>query len=415
MNCNMTRGIYLRANGELNCYCSTGEQVTLGKLPPKDGDWNFVRDVYRGKRFSRVREAMARDILPFPRFCTKCNYLSPEVPAGPEGSETIEWVHLEASALCNLRCPFCVHGASPDKGSRLRPKPHFLDPDLYRKMLDDIRDAGMGIRWIYFSGRGEPTLHPQVWNMVAETKERFDTNFLVNTNGNARFDPMIVDSGLDKIKIALDSLEQDVYARYRIGGSVETLLRLTDQIAEYKARTGRNNPTIVWQKVLFSFNSTPEQVAEYQRAAQRHGVDRIRLFFTWTKDFAERSLDEYDLFFPDIEIHNPYQRGLATPEELDAARLRAREEGSPGGMIKVLSNYMHWAEHGTDDRFEYDAYARMGLCRPELYALRGEDEHSRAHFRIFNEALHDLAELYAGRGETIQANLYRGLFARLGA
>jgi len=32
MNCRMSRGIYLRANGEINCYCSTGEQITLAKL-----------------------------------------------------------------------------------------------------------------------------------------------------------------------------------------------------------------------------------------------------------------------------------------------------------------------------------------------------------------------------------------------
>ncbi len=47
MDCRMGRGIYLRANGEINCHCSTEEQVALAELPLEGEDWNFMHDFSR--------------------------------------------------------------------------------------------------------------------------------------------------------------------------------------------------------------------------------------------------------------------------------------------------------------------------------------------------------------------------------
>ncbi|WP_147819483.1 radical SAM protein [Salidesulfovibrio onnuriiensis] len=219
MNCRMTRGIYLRANGEINCYCSTGEQVTLDMLPLDRSNWHFVDDHYLKGRFRQIRTAFSKESLPFPDQCAKCNYLASQESFDASLVEReVEWLHIEPAAVCNLRCPFCVHGIPSGERTWARPKPHLLPRILYTKLLDDLKDRNMNVRWMYFSGRGEPGLHPEIWDMVAEAKSKMDTNFLVNTNGNIPYDDMIVDSGLDKIKIALDSLDPDTYSRYRRGG-----------------------------------------------------------------------------------------------------------------------------------------------------------------------------------------------------
>ncbi|MBI9079219.1 MAG: radical SAM protein [Pseudodesulfovibrio sp.] len=413
MYCRMARGVYLRANGELNCYCSTGEQIHLGHLDQDPMDWDFVKDIYLGHKFSRLRDRISHDSLPFPRHCIKCNYLVPDSPHGVEKvNKSIEWMHIESSALCNLKCPFCVHGVSSSKRV-MRPKPHFLPRTLYLKMLDDIKRAGLGIEWMYFSGRGEPTLHPETWKMVEDAKQRFDTNFLMNTNGNVAFDPLIVESGLDKIKIAFDSLDQETYAKYRVGGNVETLLRLTDDIVAYKQKSGSKTPTVIWQKVLFDFNSSPEEIAHFQQVALDHGVDRLRLFFTGTKGFGTHSADDYDLFFPDIEIHNPFKRGFVSAEELDKARESAVLSGSIPGLIKVLNDYMHWAEFGMEDRIDYDRFATLSLCSPELYALRQHEEDGPGRLSVYCVALKNLADLYDQKGHSVEAAQFNALFRRI--
>ena len=58
----------------------------------------------------------------------------------------IEWAHIEPCAVCNLRCPFCVHGVPLEKRTWSRPKPHILPRALYSKMLDDLSAKGMNIR-----------------------------------------------------------------------------------------------------------------------------------------------------------------------------------------------------------------------------------------------------------------------------
>ncbi|BCS89184.1 radical SAM protein [Pseudodesulfovibrio sediminis] len=413
MNCRMTRGIYMRANGELNCFCSTGEQVTLGKLGDADDGSDFIKDIYMGKRFERIRTSMERDILPFPRQCMKCNYLQPKDNYDPAAtSKTIEWMHIETSALCNLRCPFCVHGVTGDRKPH-RPKPYFLPRENWVKMLDDIKNAGLAVQWMYFSGRGEPTLHPEVWEMVQDAKTRFDTNFLMNTNGNTPFNPLIVKSGLDKIKIAIDSLDQDTYAKYRIGGKVKTMLDLTRGIAEYKAKLNVQSPTIIWQKVLFDFNSSPEEIYEYQKKAQECGVDRIRLFFTWTKGFSTHTPDDYDLFFPDIEIHNPYQKGLISADQMDLDRQNSVSSKSVPGLIKVLSDFMHWVELGTEDRIDYDRFAVLNLHSKELLSLRQDEVEGPKHLAVYRKSIRDLANLYQDLGQPGQACQYNGIADRI--
>ena len=59
MHCVMARGLYLRANGRLPCYCSAGETVTLGQVTPRAMPEDFFDTVFDGPGFAHVRRSMA--------------------------------------------------------------------------------------------------------------------------------------------------------------------------------------------------------------------------------------------------------------------------------------------------------------------------------------------------------------------
>lgn len=406
MNCRMTRGIYLRANGEINCYCSTGERISLAKLPLDRRDWDFVTDYYLQGKFSHIRESFSEGRVPFPDQCLKCNYLQPfgDFEADKVGAE-VEWIHAESMAVCNLKCPFCVHGIPDSERVYRRQPPHKLPSWLYYKMLDDLQAHGIGIKWIYFSGRGEPTLHPEIWDMVGYTKERFDTNFLVNTNGNVDFDPAIVDCGLDKIKIALDSLEPETYTRYRVGGDVTRLLRLTEQIAAYKQRTGSKTPLIIWQKVLFNYNSSPEELAAYQKTAMECGVDKIRFVYTYSKDYTLSRPEELERIFPDIEVLDCFERDNSGVGHILENRKIAQEQGSMGHLVKAATDILHWLEFGLQNRDDYDSYGAKSLDDMSLYAMR-EGEDFSEHLQLLQQTFADMAALYGKQGQETAAAIY---------
>ncbi len=408
MDCRMTRGIYLRANGEINCYCSTGEQITVAQLPLDHLDFNFVDDFYYRGNFQHIRDCMNDHKLPFPVYCLKCNYLNPFGQFEREKVRTeIEWFHIEAMSACNLKCPFCVHGIPAEKRSFIRKGPSKLPVPLYNKVLQDIADAGLRLKWMYFSGRGEPGLHPQVWDMVKTAKTLFDTNFLVNTAGNIPYDDKIVDSGLDKIKIAFESLDQETYSRYRVGGHVEIPLELTRKIADRKTRVRSKTPEIIWQYVLFNFNDSDEELINYQVKALEYGVDRLRVIHTWTKNFSTRKPDDFPRIFPNIEFIDCYERGYGIPLNVLQTELdNALQTNNIRHYISLIARIFHWLEWDTENRDEYDHFATLSLCDDEIFKRRNDGNMVEGYKSILKRCLLELSNAYRQNGFAGESQRY---------
>lgn len=298
MYCRMIRGVYLRADGELACYCGPGENIIMGKVPTGHDNFDFVDDFYHNKSHSFVRARMSADRLPYPATCLKCIYLDTERASGVEAlDKEIEWLHVEATSICNLNCPFCIPVA---ERKSYRPEPHYLPSVTFRKIVDNVAAHGLKIKWGYFSGRGEAGLHPEVWEMTAYIKQRLGTNFMVNTAGNIPYSDLIVSSGIDKIKIAIDGTDQASYETYRRGGRLEKVLTLTKKIADRKRVTGSVTPKIVWQYILFSHNDSQEEMVKLQELALAHDVDQLLFKSTITRSLSAQDPTKAPRIHPDI-------------------------------------------------------------------------------------------------------------------
>ena len=260
MNCRMTRGIYLRADGMINCFCSTGELIDLAQVPFDSQDFDFINDIYWNENFRHIRDSFKKDCLPFPDICMKCKYLELYKKYEEEKAEKeIEWFHIEPASICNLKCSFCVHGDKSGHNNSKKRKPTILPRHVFKKIIDDIAKHNYSVKWGYFQGRGEPGLNPELWDMAQDIKRSVNCNFLVGSNGNIPYSDKIVLSGFDSLKIAVDSIIPEIYNRYRINGNIITIMELTKKIVAFKKKKNVKTPKIIWQKVLFDYNDSNEK------------------------------------------------------------------------------------------------------------------------------------------------------------
>lgn len=74
-----------------------------------------------------------------------------------------ELVIIENTNFCNARCILCPH-------SRMRREKGFMNPELYKKIIDDC--AAIGIKRIQLNATGEPLLDKSFSKKIAYAKER---------------------------------------------------------------------------------------------------------------------------------------------------------------------------------------------------------------------------------------------------
>jgi radical SAM protein with 4Fe4S-binding SPASM domain len=134
----------------------------------------------------------------------------------------------ELTNNCNLRCPECATGS----GLMIRDK-GFMDLELFKMVVNELKPYLNNIN-LYF--QGEPMLHPRFLSFIDHST---DTHTVVSTNGhflsvgNAE---KLVNSGLRKIIISLDGLDQDTYSVYRENGCVHTVIEGIRNIADARKR-----------------------------------------------------------------------------------------------------------------------------------------------------------------------------------
>jgi hypothetical protein len=82
---------------------------------------------------------------------------------------------LEITERCNLKCPICFAESSPNKGT-------FRTLESIKFMLDNIVANEKEPDIIQISG-GEPTIHPQFFDILDMVKKTPTKHIMVNTNG----------------------------------------------------------------------------------------------------------------------------------------------------------------------------------------------------------------------------------------
>ena len=189
-------------------------------------------------------------------------------------------VSIEPTTSCNLRCPQCPSGLrafTRDTG--------MLDIDLNRKIIDELHKT---LCYITYYFQGEPYLNRDFLKMVRYAS---DHKIFTATSTNAHYlTPEVCEetiaSGLSKLIISIDGIDQISYAKYRIGGQLQKVLDGTKNLVAAKKSSGRG-PIIVWQFIVFRHNE--DQLQSIKKLAREYGVDQLDIKTAQVYDFETKT------------------------------------------------------------------------------------------------------------------------------
>lgn len=286
MYCEAVDNLYVKANGEVPCACSPGEHEPLFRLTAGGRrKLHVIKHILNGAEIRRIRREIHRGRLPFD-YCSGCGLFRENREYGEgDGYESrrgylkkLYCLQLEASYLCNVDCPYCV---PMDMRKKLKKPPYHMSLSLVRRVVSDINESNVPVLHCALSGRGEPLMNPALPSIVREVKDRLGCTVSVHTNGNFRFDPRLVEAGVSTFSVAVDGTTQASYAKYRRRGELKKALRFMEEALRCRERT-KGGLNVIWQYILFNWNTKPLHLERLFRRASDLGVDVLLLTETDT-------------------------------------------------------------------------------------------------------------------------------------
>jgi len=124
------------------------------------------------------------------------------------------FLDIEATNICNLRCPHCGSKANRSKG--------FIGLSLYKRIIDEGSENSLYGCKFHVGLKGEPLLHRQLPQMITYAKKKGLIDVYLNTNATLLTTEKVkelLDSGLDRISFSVDGYSKDYYESKR-GGAV---------------------------------------------------------------------------------------------------------------------------------------------------------------------------------------------------
>ena len=154
-------------------------------------------------------------------------------------------VIVESSSRCNFLCPLCLWTKNKRHG--------YLDVDTFARFLDG---AAVTTELLCFSGRGEPTLNPALFDVLALAVDAgVPTDLVTNGSNLLRDVDAILESGIDNINVSIDADNAEDYVRYRVNGIFDDVVAGMRLLAEEKRRRGIVKPVLRTCSVMFEYNA----------------------------------------------------------------------------------------------------------------------------------------------------------------
>ena len=176
-------------------------------------------------------------------------------------------LYLETTNRCNLLCTTC-----PRTFEALEP-PADMSWELFTKIVDQFPR----IARVVLHGVGEPMMVRELPRMIRYLKDR-GTYVLFNTNGTLltrRKGQVLIDSGLDELRVSLDAAEPHAFELVR---GRDMFARIVRNIRAFRARQSElavERPRVsLW---LTGLKETVSQLTDFVRLARDIDVEEVYL------------------------------------------------------------------------------------------------------------------------------------------
>jgi GTP 3',8-cyclase len=154
---------------------------------------------------------------------------------------------ISLTQSCNHRCIFCVYDS-------LKREKVFLDKDRILTIIKEL--GGNGLKALFFSGEGEPLVHPDISDIIHESKA-YGIDCALNTNGYflTREISESILNDLTFIRVSMNGCTPENYKKIH-GATIDSYNRILDNLAhavEIKKKE-RCNVTIGVQCIILREN-----------------------------------------------------------------------------------------------------------------------------------------------------------------
>ena len=187
-------------------------------------------------------------------------------------------VQIDLSNNCNNSCIACWCNSPLLKEKRLsdEEKRQYLPLGLARELLDEV--YRMGATEVYFSGSGEPFMHPQIIKVLEFAKKK---NLICHVNTNftlldkKKID-CLIDLGVDFLTVSVWAGTPEVYRQVHPGRTEQDFYSLKESLMylnkKKKEKTGR--PFIKVYNVIFNMNYAQlEEMIRFAEHTQSESIE----------------------------------------------------------------------------------------------------------------------------------------------
>jgi radical SAM protein with 4Fe4S-binding SPASM domain len=193
---------------------------------------------------------------PFNMFRALFSFLASSFTGKVTGRWMPPFMGIELTNHCNLNCPECITGS----GQMTRPK-GFMSLALFDRILTQAGPYLYNIN-LYF--QGESMMHPDFFTFLEKT---VDFHTILSTNGQFlspdKAEKLAV-SGLKKLIVSLDGMDQKAYTAYRHNGDFQ---KVTEGIKNVSGAIKRTGSPLRLEIQLLVNSHNESQIAEAQKFA----------------------------------------------------------------------------------------------------------------------------------------------------
>lgn len=202
-------------------------------------------------------------------------------------------ISVEPTSLCNLACPECPTG----NGTLTRRKGD-ISWSLFKKVIDQSK-VYLFTCTLYF--QGEPLINPRIFDMINYVHSK---NVYTIISTNAQFlsqkncEKLII-SGLNRLIISLDGIDQESYAKYRRGGAYQKTIDGINTFMATRKKLKKHTPVVILQFLVFSHNQ--HQIPQVRKLHKKLKTDKL-----WIKAPQISNFSKNASLLPDIPKYNRY-------------------------------------------------------------------------------------------------------------
>ena len=164
-------------------------------------------------------------------------------------------IQIDLTNNCNNSCIACWCNSPLLKEARLTPeeKRQYLPLGLVKELLDEV--SGMGATEVYYSGSGEPFMHPQIMEVLEYTKKKnltchVNTNFTLLDKDKLDY---LINIGVDFLTVSTWSATNDTYLATHLNRTKDDFCRMKDNLIYINTRKNVH-PQIKLYNVIFNMN-----------------------------------------------------------------------------------------------------------------------------------------------------------------